>query len=150
MPFATMRASILSFPSALVSRTFARSSRRLPLLFPHLNSGRLPDPRRPSVQTRICEEHAAAKVGNIGRRRFSNLAGVFGVFATIAVLPAYAQYPATTLNIGSAPGAVVVNPVTNTIYVARENLVGATWNTITAIDGATSATSAIMAGQDPY
>jgi DNA-binding beta-propeller fold protein YncE len=78
------------------------------------------------------------------------LAGVFGVFATIAVLPAYAQYPATTLNIGSAPGAVVVNPVTNTIYVARENLVGATWNTITAIDGATSATSAIMAGQDPY
>ncbi len=102
------------------------------------------------MQSRICEECAAAKTGTIGRRRFSNLAGVFGVFATFAALPAYSQYSATTLNIGSAPGAVVVNPVTNTLYVARVNLSGPTWNTITAIDGATNATSAIMAGQDPY
>src|ERR1700685_3300662 len=114
---------------------FAPSSRRVPPMFSHLRSGCLPDPRGSYVQTRICEEHAAAKAGNIGRRRFSSLAGLFGIFAAIAVLPAHAQYSATTLNIGSAPGAVVVNPVTNTIYVARENLSGAPWNTIPAIDG---------------
>ncbi len=69
----------------------------------------------------------------------------------IPALRSQAQYSTSTLNIGSAPGPIAVNPVTNTIYVGHDAVsVGATWNTITAIDGATNATSTITAGQNPF
>ena len=47
----------------------------------------------------------------------------------------------STVSVGIGPAAVVVNPVTNKIYVA--NSVG---GTVTVIDGTTKATSAIAAG----
>ena len=102
------------------------------------------------MQERTREERSENRDGKVDRCRLSNLAGILSVFAAIAVLPAQAQYSTSTLDIAPYPGAVVVNPVTNTIYVGRENLTSATWNTITAVDGATNAMSAIITGQDPY
>src|ERR1700733_3507771 len=52
---------------------------------------------------------------------------------------AYAQTVTTTVNAGSEPASVAVNPVTNKIYIA--NYAG---NNVIAIDGATNSTAAIV------
>jgi DNA-binding beta-propeller fold protein YncE len=137
----------MKMPYYVIGDLFARKS-RLVLRLPHMGSSRPLDSRR--LSNRIYEEDGTVNAGIIGPCRFSNLAGILGAFATFAVLPAHAQYSASTVDIGPNPGEVAVNPVTNTIYFGHDIVsIGATWNSITAIDGATNATSAITAGQEP-
>lgn len=120
----------------------------MPLL--HVISDLIWRPETPFMQRRIREKSVETRHGKVNRCGFSTVAGILSVFATIAALPAQAQYAVSTLGVGPDPGVVAVNPVTNTIYVGRLAVLNeGTWNTITAIDGATNATSAIMAGQNP-
>ena len=63
------------------------------------------------------------------------------LFATVS---AVGQTVTATLNAGSYPYGVAVNPVTNQIYVAN---VGG--NTVTVIDGATNATTTVNVGSYP-
>jgi YVTN family beta-propeller protein len=55
--------------------------------------------------------------------------------------PAWAQTVSSTLTVGSAPGAVAVNTLTNKIYV-----VNTLSNNVTVIDGATNATTKVSVG----
>jgi YVTN family beta-propeller protein len=57
---------------------------------------------------------------------------------------AQAQTFAGTVNVGSNPFAVAVNPVTNQVYVANQNS-----NSVTVIDGATNGTTNVTVGSDP-
>ena len=50
----------------------------------------------------------------------------------------------TTVAVGSSPGAVAVNSVTNQIYVANNGS-----NTVTVIDGATNNTTTVAVGNGP-
>ncbi|TGU54255.1 YVTN family beta-propeller repeat-containing protein, partial [Mesorhizobium sp. M00.F.Ca.ET.186.01.1.1] len=50
----------------------------------------------------------------------------------------------TTVEAGTAPSAVVVNPVTNKIYVANLNS-----NNVTVIDGASNTTTTVEVGSYP-
>ncbi len=65
--------------------------------------------------------------------------------------PAQAQYSTTTLDVGLETVSIAVNPVTDTIYLGGNDTdaPGAEWNNIIAIDGATNATSSIVAGELP-
>lgn len=57
---------------------------------------------------------------------------------------AAAQMVTSTLTVGSSPGAVAVNPVTNKIYVANHGD-----GTVTVIDGVTNTTATVIVGSSP-
>jgi YVTN family beta-propeller protein len=71
------------------------------------------------------------------------LLGVTGVGADAPTLPASGP---VIIPVGSSPGAVAVNPTTDTIYVANNGS-----NTVSMIDGATdTVTATIAVGTSPY
>jgi YVTN family beta-propeller protein len=57
---------------------------------------------------------------------------------------ALGQQATATVPIGSSPGAMAVNPVTNKIYVANHSS-----HDVTVIDGATNATASVSVGDSP-
>jgi YVTN family beta-propeller protein len=59
-------------------------------------------------------------------------------------LPVWADWVTTTINTGTNPQAVAVNPVTNKIYVANYYS-----DNVTVIDGATNGTITVSAGDGP-
>src|SRR5260370_538592 len=64
--------------------------------------------------------------------------------AVMGSLAAYAQIVPTTVNAGTNPNSVAVNPVTNKIYVANSGSAN-----VTVIDGATNSTTTVNAGTIP-
>lgn len=68
-------------------------------------------------------------------------------FALLSVLVGFAcaDWVTTTVAVESQPVAVVVNPVTNRIYVANSYD-----STVTVIDGTTNGTTNVRVGLNPY
>src|SRR5690242_8624064 len=84
------------------------------------------------------------RVTNVLRAVF--LRDVCGVLALAAVMcsSAGAQTVVTTVGVGTAPKAAVVNPATNKIYVANSGSAS-----VTVIDGTTMAGTPVAVGTNP-
>jgi YVTN family beta-propeller protein len=76
-------------------------------------------------------------------RAVGSVAALVAVCATM-VLPASAQTVTATVPTGSGPDPVVVNPVTNKIYVLNQ-----VSNNVTVIDGASNTTTTVAVGTSP-
>jgi YVTN family beta-propeller protein len=59
---------------------------------------------------------------------------------SVTVINGATNTPSATVAVGSTPAAIAVNPVTNTVYVANQD------STVTVINGATNATTAVPTG----
>src|SRR5260370_42478159 len=62
----------------------------------------------------------------------------------LATILSRAQTVSTTVNVGNAPAAAAINPVSNKIYVANTSD-----NNVTVIDGATNTTVTVNTGSGP-
>ena len=94
---------------------------------------------RPGLQATVPSE--VTKVN----RRLSAIATSFLLMVSwLSGRPAVAQMVTTTVSVGTSPGAMAVNPVTNKIYVANYGS-----GTVTVIDGATNTTTTVTVGDRP-
>ena len=73
--------------------------------------------------------------------------GSFGLCLSfvLVILPAHAQTLLGTVRVGQGPVAIMVNAVTNKIYVANQ-----TGKSVTVIDGVTSRTTSIATSASPF
>ncbi|HTD23612.1 MAG TPA: Ig-like domain repeat protein [Terriglobales bacterium] len=78
------------------------------------------------------------------RRRFPSLLSTTVVLLCLAAIPVCGETVTATVNVGTAPDAVALNPVTNKIYIAN-----ASSNNVTVIDGATNTITTVGTGTTP-
>lgn len=81
-------------------------------------------------------------VGSIGVNATTNKIYASGVSSNILTVIDGATNSTTTVTLGSVPGAITVNSVTNKIYIG-------TSNSLTVLDGATNSTSTVALGGGP-
>jgi len=109
-----------------------------------MKSIRLPSRRESSKKPQLSLSRAPITSRQGNRSRFER-AVLFLLFAVLLTRPALPQTVTATLNVGSSPAAIAVNPVTSTVYV-----VNSAGNSVSVINGATnSVTATVSTGTNP-